>query len=440
MTSHVVDSVAALKSAVFRAVPGETIVLKNGVYTTSGTVTIKCAGTAEKPITITAETEGGVELAGTHGFTVSEPAEHVIVRGFKFTHAAGKNVIGAGTRHVRFARNTFQCLGDGPYLSIYGDDVQIDYNDFADKSTPGSMIAVGGTGSQVARRLWIHHNYFHDLASAIASPAEMIRFGLTNVSLSTGNGIVEHNLFVRCKGESELISNRASGNTYRFNTFLESPTAQFSLRHGNDCAVYGNVFRQTEGLRVFGDRHQIFSNYFEGNYIGINIGNGSVANAEEGGSSGFDRPDDCVIAFNTFVENRTHYQMSRRTPTPLGAKNTTVANNVFLAGGVAARIEGPNEGGVWSGNLVWGKSGPGDMPAEGYTKVDPLFEPDANGIRRPQPDSPVIDSAVGNFERVTVDQDGQPRPELKDKGADEISSEPVSAMMPSVSSVGPGAQ
>lgn len=434
------DSVAALKSAIFRAVPGETILLKDGVYSTSGPITIKCAGTAEKPITIAAETDGGVELAGTHGFTVSEPAEHVLVYGFKFTHAAGKNVIGAGTRHVRFTRNMFQCPGDGPYVSVHGDDAQIDYNEFAEKATAGSMIAVGGTGSQVARRLWIHHNYFHDLNSAIASPAEMIRFGLTNLSLSTGKGIVEHNLFVRCRGESELISNRAGGITYRYNTFLDSPTAQFSLRHGNDCAVYGNIFRQTEGLRVYGDRHHIFSNYLEGNYIGINIGNGSVENADGSSGSAFDRPDDCVIAFNTFVDNRTHYQMSRRTPAPLGAQNTTVAHNIFFGGGVAARIEGPNPGAVWTGNLVWGKSGAGDMPADGYTKADPLLEPGSDALKRPQPGSPVIDSADGTYEMVTVDQDGQPRLAQKDKGADELTSEPATAKILSPSDVGPGAK
>ena len=204
--------------------------------------------------------------------------------------------------------------------------------------------------------------------------------------------------------------------------------------------MYGNILRHTEGLRVFGDRHHIFSNYLEGNYIGLNIGNGSVENVEGGTGSGFDRPDDCVIACNTFVENRTHYQMSRRTPTPLGAQNTTVANNIFLGGGVAARIEGPNPGAVWSGNLVWSKNGAGDMPADGCTKADPLLEPGPDGIRRPQPGSPAIDSAVGTFEMVTVDLDGQPRPPVMAKGADELSSLPVAAKVLSVSDVGPAAR
>jgi poly(beta-D-mannuronate) lyase len=435
---HVVDSLAKLKSAINRAAPGDTILLKDGVYSTTGPITIKCFGAPGKPITIAAENDGGVELAGTHGFTVSEPAEHIVIYGFKFTHASGKNSIGVGTRHVRFTHNIFQCTGDGPYLSVLGDDAQVDGNEFAEKKSAGSMLAVGGTGNQVARRLWVHHNYFHDYTSTLTGTAEMIRFGLSALSLSTGQGLVEHNLFVRCRGESDLISNRSSGNTYRYNTFLDSPTSKLSLRHGNDCAVYGNVFRNTEGLRLFGDRHQVFSNYFEGNYTAIAIGNGNVEVAEGGDILSFDRPDDCVIAFNTFVENRTHLQMSRRAAGALGARNLTVAQNLFSGGGTAARIEGPLTGASWSGNLVWTKGGSGDIPADGFTKADPLLENGPGDIKRPRAGSPAIDTATGSFPLVTVDLDGQPRTAPLDKGADEISTAPVIARVLAPADVGPG--
>ncbi len=435
-----VASLSALKGAISRAEPGDTILLKDGVYTTSSQITVKRGGAAGKPVTIAAEHDGGAEIAGSSGFTISEPAEHVVIYGFKLTHAAGKNTVAAGTQHVRFTRNTFRCAGDGSYLSISGDDVQIDYNDFAEKNTAGAMVAIGGTGGQVARRVWIHHNYFHDLTSGVATPAEMIRFGLSNSALSTGKGVVEHNLFARCRGESELISNRSSGNIYRYNTFLDSPTAKFSLRHGNDCEVYGNIFKNTEGLRLFGDRHQVYSNYFEGNYIGINLGNGSVDVSAGGATNGMDRPDDCIIVFNTFVDNRTHYQMSRRTVDPLGARNITVANNVFSGGGVAARIEGPYQGAVWSGNLVWTKAGAGDIPANGFTAKDPRLEPGPGGLKRPPPGAAATDSAVGSFPMVKTDIDGQPRGAQPNLGADELSNEPVSATLLSPADVGPGSK
>lgn len=432
-----VDSIAALKSAVFSAAPGDTIILKNGVYTTEAMITVRCVGTAEQPVTIAAESIGGVELTGVGGFNLVEPAEHVIVSGFNFTHVSGKNTIAVGTSFVRFTRNTFRGPGAGPYLSVNGDDAQVDYNEFGEKPGAGSMIAVGGVGSQVARRLWIHHNYFHDLTTSGGSNSEMIRYGLTALSASTGSGLVEFNLFTGCRGENDLISNRSSGNTYRYNTLLDSPTAQLTLRQGNDCVVYGNILRNTEGLRIFGDRHQIWSNYFEGNYMGINLGNGDVANADGPGGSIHDRPDDCVIVFNTFVDNRTHYQMSRRGSGALGATNTVFANNLLQGGSSAAKIEGPNVGAIWSGNLIWNIASVGDFPTETSTTADPLLTAGSDGVKRLAEGSPAIGAAGGDFPAVASDLEGQARPEKKAIGADEYGSAPFIAWLLTTTEVGP---
>jgi poly(beta-D-mannuronate) lyase len=436
---HVVDSIAALQKQINSAAPGDTITLKNGRYETSAAIAVTCAGAPGRPITLTAESVGGVEIAGTHGFNVGKPAAHVVIAGFKLTHASGRNAIAAGTSGVRFTRNTFQCTGAGPYLTVSGDDAQVDYNEFRDKATVGNMINVTGSGSQVARGLWIHHNYFHDFTNARENGAETIRFGLSGLSMSTGRGLVEHNLFVRCRGENELISNKSCGNTYRYNTFLDSAGAQLTLRHGNDCVVYGNYFRNTDGLRIFGDRHQVFSNYFEGNSLGINLGNGGGEVADGAALTSHDRPDGCVIAFNTLIENKTHYQMNARKD-GLGATNTTFANNILVGGGTAVKIEGPNPGAKWSGNLFWRTKETGNMPAEGFATGDPRLAADANGIFHLQAGSPAIDSAVGEFAAVTADQDGQSRSGKKDKGADEFATGAVVARFLTVQDVGPAAK
>jgi poly(beta-D-mannuronate) lyase len=434
-----VDSISTLQLKINEAAPGDTITLKDGSYSTSKALMVSRRATAEQPITITAETVGGVEITGTHGFNVVQPAAHIVIQGFTFRHASGKNAIAAGTSHVRFTRNTFHCAGDGPYLAVLGDDAQVDYNEFRDKKTVGNMLSVSGTGSQVARRLWVHHNYFHDFSNAGANGAETLRFGLSQLSLSTGAGLVEHNLFTRCNGENELISNKSSGNTYRYNTIIDSPNAQLTLRHGNDCLVYGNYLRNTEGLRIFGDRHHVFSNYFEKNYIGINLGNGGAEVADGAPLTSHDRPDDCVISFNTLVDNRTNYQMSRRTPTALGATNTVFANNI-MQGGIAAKIEGPNPGAIWSGNIVWTITSPGDLPAEGFTTENPLLTASEGGLFRLQEGSPAIDSAVGDYPAVTFDLQGQPREGKKDRGADEFSNAPIVGRVLSPDDVGPKAK
>jgi poly(beta-D-mannuronate) lyase len=360
-----VDSIAALQAAIGRAAPGDRIVVKNGSYTTTAPLKVTVAGTATAPIVIVAESVGGVELTGTNGFDAAKPAAFIVIEGFRFTHASGKTVIGAGSDHVRFSRNIFQCVGDGPYLSVIGDNAEVDRNEFRDKKTLGNMISVSGTGSQVARNLWIHHNYFHDFANAHGNGAETIRFGLSGLSMSRGEGLVEYNLFVHCEGENELISNKSCANTYRYNTFLEAPGAQLTIRHGNDCIAYGNYFRHTDGLRIFGDRHAVIGNFFEGNRRGINLGNGDGEVADGAKLTSHDRPDGTTIAFNTLVDSATHLQMDHRQD-GLGATRTEFSRNVLQGGGTLAKIDGPNPGAVWKGNTAWQTGPAGDLPADGF--------------------------------------------------------------------------
>lgn len=435
--TYSVDSIASLQSRINSAAAGDRIIVADGTYTTSAALTVNRVGTAAQPIVIEAATVGGVTIAGTHGFTLNSPAAHIHIRGFRFTHSSGRTAINSGATFCRFTRNVFECTGSGNYLQVAGDDAEIDRNAFRNKSTVGNMIDVRGAGSQVARRLHIHRNYFHDFTSAGENGAETIRFGLSGLSMSTGNGMVEYNLFVRCRGENELISNKSSGNTYRYNTFLESAGAQLTLRHGNDCLAYGNYFRGTDGLRVYGDRNLIFSNYFEGNTKGVDMGNGDGEVADGAALTCHDRPDDCVVVFNTFINNAVHYQMSGRTG-GLGATNITVANNIFQGGGSMASISttAPYTG-TWSGNIRWNTGSAGNMPSSGYQTVNPLLAAEADGVYRLQAGSPAIGAGVGSYPYVMADMDGQPRDGAADTGADEVSAAPVAAKRLTPEDVGP---
>jgi poly(beta-D-mannuronate) lyase len=376
------SSVAELQASLKALAPGDTLTVKNGTYDVPATLTLTTTGTAAAPITIKAESVGGVTLTGKGGFRFGSPAAYVTVEGFVFGHAAGQTAITAGANHCRITRCVFECTGEGVYLGVSGDDAEVDRNEFRNKKTLGNMISVTGTGSQVARRLHIHHNYFHDFRNAGGNGAETIRFGLSGLSMSTGEGLVEYNLFVRCVGENELISNKSCGNTYRYNTFLESPGAQLTLRHGNDCLVYGNIFRGTDGLRIFGDRHQVFGNYLEGNTRGINLGNGDGEVADGAKLTSHDRPDGCTISFNTLIDNKAQYQMDGRKD-GMGATRTTFAHNLIQGGtGKVAAIGGPNTGAVWKGNVLVQAAPAGDLPAEGFTVTDTKLVADASGILR----------------------------------------------------------
>jgi hypothetical protein len=447
--TYYVGSIANLTTRLNSAVAGDEIVVSNGVYTTSASLGINRVGTAANRIVIRAETVGGVEITGTHGFNLNSGATYITIQGFKFTHAASIG-ISSGASFCRLTRNVIQlaipATNDVSYLNISGNDIEIDRNELRNKTTLGNMLDVTGSGSQVARRLWVHHNYFHDFTSPGGNGAETIRWGLSGLSLSTGDGLCEYNLFIRCNGENEMISNKSSGNTYRYNTVRDCPGAEISQRHGNDCLYYGNYMTNTAGIRVYGDRHKVFNNYLENNSVGVNMGNGDGDVYNGALLTAHDRPDDNVVVFNTFINNSTHYQMGGRTD-GLGSSNNVVANNIFQSGGSMASISGSAPyTGTWSNNIRWQTSSAGNMPASGYSNVNPLLARDAKGIYHLQAGSPAIHTGVGSsdyygvystFPYVASDMDGQPRDASKDIGADEFSAAPVTAQILSTNDVGP---
>jgi hypothetical protein len=122
----------------------------------------------------------------------------------------------------------------------------------------------------------------------------------------------------------------------------------------------------------------------------------------------------------------------------LGSSNTIVANNIFQGGGSMATISSSTPyTGTWSGNLRWQTSSAGNMPASGYTNVNPLLAADASGILHLQPGSPAIGAAKGTYPFVLTDMDGQSRDGNPDIGADEFSSAPITARILSTNDVGP---
>jgi poly(beta-D-mannuronate) lyase len=418
--TYIVSSVAELQQKINEAKPGDIILVKKGLYKTDVDILISTAGTKAQPITIAAQEMGTAEITGVSGFNLVSPATYIIIKGFKFTHGASKARLGGGTSFCEWTHNIFETPGTGDYLTIAGSDHQVDYNTFQNKDSLGKFIAIKGTGSQIAERLWIHHNYFKTHKNqGNRNGAEALQFGLSGFSLSSSNSIVENNLFEDCAGENELISIKASRVTIRYNTIRNCP-AQFTLRHGNFNQVYGNYFINTPGLRIFGDDHLIHSNHFENCSIAINIGNGGAEVADGAPLTSHDRPDRVIIAFNTLVNNKTNIVQTARA-NGLGSTYVTVANNIIQGGGPAASIVGPYANPSWEGNIIFNTSGAGDMPPGSFTITDPKLVKDAAGEYHLQKGSPAIDAGKGNYLSVSTDMDGQARKSPLDTGADEMS-------------------
>ncbi len=430
-----VASIKEFQQAIKTAKPGDVIVLKNGVYTNPTDILINCAGTTAKPIIIEAEDAGKTEITGAAGFNIVSPASYIIIRGFKFTHAASKARCSDGSTFCHWTNNIFETPGTGDYLTIAGSDHEVSFNTFQNKDSLGKFIAVRGSGKQIAERLFIHHNYFKTQKNQGGrNGAETIQFGLSGFSLSSSNSIIEHNLFEDCDGETELISIKASKVTVRFNTIRNCP-AQFTLRHGNFNQVYGNYFINTPGLRIFGDDHLIHSNHFENCSIGINIGNGGAEVADGARLTSHDRPDRVIIAFNTLVNNKNNIIQTERT-NGLGSTYITIANNIIVGGGPAVSIVGPATNHVADGNLIFNTAGAGELPEGTFSLIDPKLKRDKTGKYQLQKGSPAINAAKGNYASVIVDMDGQQRTPPLDVGADEMSVAPVTTRILHAGDVG----
>jgi hypothetical protein len=298
------------------------------------------------------------------------------------------------------------------------------------------MLDVGGPGrSAMAQRTWVHHNYFYNFQDSRRNNSSALHIGHSARSMSPAHSVVEHNLFVMTRGENEgAICNKSCDNTYRFNTFGEGCT-ELSLRHGNRCLVYGNFFVGTRGgIRIFGDDHRIFSNYFARNRPAVQIGNGD-GNVPPDRLTSHDRPDRVQFVFNTLVDNEANVVMDQR-KAGLGATQLVFANNIIQDGDRAVSINGPLSDAQWEGNIVW-KTAAGDIPSSGYRAIDPQLEDEANYRFRLKPHSPAIGQAIGSYSDAEVDIDGQKRTDHADIGADQYSQPSPTNPMLTPADVGP---
>jgi len=377
-----INTISTLLEAINNAQPGDRIIVTNGRYTTTESILVRCSGTDGHPITIEAETTGGVEITGSNGFLLSPPASFIVIRGFKFTHNTGTSRVESDVTHCLITRNVFECApagssGSHPYLNISGDANEISYNTFLNKKDEGQMISIQGPGDdKMAKRTWIHHNYFFGFPPT-ANNCSAIQIGLSGRSMDSAFCIVEYNLFERTEGENEgAICHKSCNNIIRFNTFGER-SEELSLRHGNNSQVYGNFFINTTGLRFSGDDHLIYRNYFQGCSKAIVCTNGDGEVKDGSKLTCHDRPDRVKVVFNTIISCKYGYQMPERN-NGLGATEITFSNNI-IRGGEPVSIQGNYPNPVWKGNIIWDTSG-GSMPPDGFVISNPDLVIDKYGV------------------------------------------------------------
>lgn len=414
--------------------PGDRFVLADGIWT-DAKLKIKAVGSESSPIHLAAQTPGKVVLTGKSRLEIS--GRYVVVEGLWFRDVnAGGDIISFRTSsrdHAHHCRVT-QCaitdsrtsanVEDCKWVSLYGTQNRFDHCFLAGKKSGGTTLVVWVSDQPNGHR--IDSNHFGLRPPLGRNGGETIRVGTSDVSLNVSKTTVEGNYFERCNGEAEIISSKSCENVYHRNTFVECSGA-LTLRHGDRCLVDANYFlgngaKGSGGVRIIGRDHVVVNNYFEnlrgsGSRSALSIMNG----IPESPLHGYWQVERAVVAFNTFIECAYPVSVgvgaSRKQSLP--PKQCTVSNNVFIGSAKPLHQEVEPQNWTWSGNQA------------SATASEIGFAKGSDGIWRPQPNSPVVDAAVGDFTQVSVDIDGDVRGEKRNAGCDELpTAKPTSPLTP----------
>ena len=438
--SQVVTNQTQLDNAINAAVPGTTIVLADGTWNNTF-IDIDKNGTAAAPITITAQNPGAVLMTGNSRAYME--GSYLTVSGLIFQNPENLIVNDSNTRieSVFELRECDNCKVINNRIDNYngteaqkslifkwiltdGQYNEIAYNSFIGKYGIGSIIN-DNRNSTEPDYLHIHHNYFADRTPINEvnedNNQDAIRMGNSSTSLDDSFSEVYDNYFYNFVGEIEVISNKSGQNKYYNNTFRDY-SGTLTLRHGNDCEVYGNYFFAENntfsgGVRVIGEGHKIYNNYIEGvNSIkpngsvsdatgGINVTNGRT-NSE---LTGYYQVKNAQIINNTFVNCDYGLRIGTTVNNDLDEEpeDLIIANNIMYNTSVDAyQIDtAPSGNSVSEGNMT-------DL-------VDSDMEDDGDFHRLTGGSSP-IDAGIGTYSFLTQDILTGNRDANFDAGAEEF--------------------
>lgn len=279
-TSTLVATPAEYQQALRDAKPGDVIVLKDGVWR-DFQILFEAEGQPGQPVTLTAQTPGGVVLSGQSNLRLagrqlvvsnlvfrdgwSPTGEVVSFRRSKEHRAVDSRVTGL----VIDGYNKPDRATSDNWVALYGHDNRFDHNHLTGKNNVGTTLVVVRDEQQgLDNRHRIDHNYFGPRPNLGSNGGETLRVGTSADSLSASNTVVENNWFEGADGEVEIVSNKSGGNTYRGNVFYHS-RGSMVLRHGDGNLVENNVFLgggkpHTGGIRVINRHQTVRNNYMEG--------------------------------------------------------------------------------------------------------------------------------------------------------------------------------
>ncbi|MFD2588696.1 chondroitinase-B domain-containing protein [Croceitalea marina] len=278
-TGITVTNISELNEAIANVTPGDEIIMSNGDW---NDIEIKFAGYGEKdrPITLKAETAGGVIIKGKSDLKLG--GEYLIVDGLHFRDGASpsnaviefaidKNTVANHSKLTNCVIEDFnkaQRNQTDLWVLLKGRHNEVNHCYIAGKSNRGPTVRVDLEGNRNIKNYHkIINNHFGPRPPKGGPSAETIQIGNSFTSMSPSYTLVENNFFDRCNGEVEVISSKTNFNEFRNNVFYKSE-GSLVTRHGNYCTVDGNYFigdensEQIGGIRLIGTGHWVINNYF----------------------------------------------------------------------------------------------------------------------------------------------------------------------------------
>lgn len=349
-----------LSTAIAEAAPGTDIVMADGEWN-DVRIRFYGKGVEGSPITLRAETPGGVIIQGQSDLKLG--GEYLKVDGLYFKNGSSPSraVIQFYLNEDTLANN---CTVTNCVIESYNKPQknQTDlwvlfkgrYNELsnsylAGKANRGPTVRVDLEGNRSIRNYHkIVENHFGPRPPKGGPSAETIQIGNSYTSVTPSHTLVANNFFERCNGEVEVISSKTNFNEFRNNVFFKSQ-GSLVTRHGNYCIVDGNYFIGDEasphpgGVRLIGTGHWITNNYFYKLRGQIFRGPLAVMNGiPKSPQNRYTQVTDVVVAYNSWIDCTSPWQFGVgsnidqkevlppseiRSETPI---RTIVANNLIF--------------------------------------------------------------------------------------------------------------
>ena len=309
-----------------KILPGDTIVLNNGVWN-DFEILFEADGEENNLITLRAKTKGEVFITGKSNLRIA--GKYLVVSGliFKDGYTPTSSVIEFRKNKDKLAYhsrvtevvidnfNNPERTENDSWVMMYGKNNRFDHNHLEGKKNKGVTMAVRLNSVESQKNYHsIDNNYFGPRQILGSNGGETLRIGTSHHSLTNSFTMVKNNYFDRCDGELEIISNKSGNNRFIGNVFFQSK-GTLTMRHGNDTLVEDNIFLgngvdHTGGIRVINKRQTVRNNYIEG-LKGYRFGSAiAIMNGVPNSKiNRYHQVEDSVIENNTVI-NSDHIQFA----------------------------------------------------------------------------------------------------------------------------------